>query len=71
MFLIFKRAAVGEGGDGGQTQEQITGRACATACVVQALKWDRRAGHAWALLAKLVESKTQRQHCNRMAEIFS
>ncbi|GBP58408.1 Juvenile hormone acid O-methyltransferase [Eumeta japonica] len=41
----------------------------AAACAVQALKIDRRAARAWALLARLVRPKARRQHCRKMAEL--
>ncbi|KAJ0175446.1 hypothetical protein K1T71_008605 [Dendrolimus kikuchii] len=61
------KAAVGEGGDAGLTEEQASARTCAIACAVQALKWDRLAGRAWAMLANLVRPTARRLHCIDMA----
>ncbi|XP_031762861.2 uncharacterized protein LOC113512552 [Galleria mellonella] len=62
-----KRATTGEGGDADTTDGQKSAKTCAAACAVQALKLDRRAGRAWALLAKLVTPSARRQHCRDMA----
>ncbi|XP_037298124.1 uncharacterized protein LOC115453164 isoform X2 [Manduca sexta] len=61
------KAAVGEGGDAGGTEEQVAAKTYAAACAIQALKWDRRAGRAWALLATLVNPSARRLHCTNMA----
>ncbi|XP_060803748.1 uncharacterized protein LOC106132275 [Amyelois transitella] len=64
-----KRAAMGEGGDGDVTDEQTSAKVCAAACAVQALKWDRLAGRAWALLSALVTPSARRMYCRDMAKI--
>ncbi|CAK1540619.1 unnamed protein product [Leptosia nina] len=61
------RSVVGEGGDAGATDEQATAISCGIACAVQALKLDRQAGRAWALLANTVKPSARRLHCENMA----
>ncbi|XP_047514055.1 uncharacterized protein LOC125055630 isoform X1 [Pieris napi] len=61
------RSSVGEGGDAGATDEQATAISCAIACACQALKLDRQAGRAWALLANTVKPSARRLHCENMA----
>ncbi|XP_045528878.1 uncharacterized protein LOC123717105 isoform X3 [Pieris brassicae] len=61
------RSSVGEGGDAGATDEQATAISCAIACASQALKLDRQAGRAWALLANTVKPSARRLHCENMA----
>ncbi|KAL0881016.1 hypothetical protein ABMA27_002158 [Loxostege sticticalis] len=63
-----QRAAMGEAGDADLTDEQTAAKTCAAACAVQALKCDRQAGRAWALLSKLVVPSARRLHCINMAE---
>ncbi|XP_026332961.1 uncharacterized protein LOC113239976 isoform X2 [Hyposmocoma kahamanoa] len=61
------RAQLQDDLDLGLKDEQDGVLLCATACAVQALKWDRRAGRAWALLAQLVHPQVRRDHCVQMA----
>ncbi|XP_063823035.1 uncharacterized protein LOC135072958 [Ostrinia nubilalis] len=63
-----QRAALGEAGDADVTDEQTAAKTCAAACAVQALKCDRQAGRAWALLSRLVVPSARRLHCRNMAE---
>lgn len=58
---------MGEGGDAGISEEQEAAKSYAAACAVQALKCDRMAGRAWALLAKSVKTSARRFHCINMA----
>ncbi|RVE54740.1 hypothetical protein evm_000507 [Chilo suppressalis] len=62
-----QQTATAEGGDA-----EVTDRAgiltCAAACAVQALKWDRQAGRAWALLSRLVAPSARRKYCLKMAQ---
>ncbi|CAH0581408.1 unnamed protein product [Chrysodeixis includens] len=44
-------------------------KTCARACAIQALKFDRRAGRAWLVLAKLVKPSVRRVHCLNMANV--
>ncbi|XP_050561717.1 uncharacterized protein LOC118265098 [Spodoptera frugiperda] len=53
--------------EGVKSTEQLNAKACAIACAVQALKIDRRAGRAWAILGKLVKPSARRLHCLQMA----
>lgn len=50
------------------TDDQTAAKTCAAACAVQALKCDRHAGRAWALLSKLVVPSARRLHCITMTE---
>ncbi|KAJ2953998.1 hypothetical protein O0L34_g2211 [Tuta absoluta] len=50
-----------------QRSDYAPAAVCAEACAGQALKWDRRAGRAWALLAKLVKPHKRSIFCSNMA----
>ncbi|XP_022814460.1 uncharacterized protein LOC111348181 [Spodoptera litura] len=53
--------------EGVRNTDQTNAKACAIACAVQAIKIDRRAGRAWAILGKLVKPSARRLHCLQMA----
>ncbi|CAH0702336.1 unnamed protein product [Spodoptera exigua] len=53
--------------EGVKNTEEMNAKECAIACAVQALKIDRRAGRAWAILGKLVKPSARRLHCLQMA----
>lgn len=53
------------------TGEDVMPEACAIACAIQALRIDRRAGRAWALLAEYTWPEERRVHCRDMAECVS
>ncbi|XP_049886096.1 uncharacterized protein LOC126380609 [Pectinophora gossypiella] len=61
------RAELGDTSEEALTEEQSSALVCATASAVQALKYDRRAGRAWALLSKLVTPSKRRTFCSNMA----
>ncbi|VVC93881.1 unnamed protein product [Leptidea sinapis] len=63
------RSSFGEGGDAGKTEEQKSSTACAIACAAEALKFDRQAGRAWALLSNVVKPSARRLHCENMANV--
>ncbi|XP_050664893.1 uncharacterized protein LOC126965379 [Leptidea sinapis] len=72
MYLAddwLSRSSFGEGGDAGKTEEQKSSTACAIACAAEALKLDRQAGRAWALLSNVVKPSARRLHCENMAKL--
>ncbi|KAJ8730692.1 hypothetical protein PYW08_002105 [Mythimna loreyi] len=52
-----------------EANRQTKARASAIACSIQALKIDRQAGRAWAILGRLVRPKAKRLYCIKMARM--
>uniref|UniRef100_A0A2A4K0M7 Uncharacterized protein n=1 Tax=Heliothis virescens TaxID=7102 RepID=A0A2A4K0M7_HELVI len=51
------------------TMQQLTAKSCAIASAIQALKVDRRAGKAWAILGRVVNPSARRLYCLQMANM--
>lgn len=49
--------------------QQLNAKCCAISSAIQALKMDRRAGKAWAILGKMVNPCARRLYCLQMASM--
>ncbi|XP_075974102.1 uncharacterized protein LOC142975250 [Anticarsia gemmatalis] len=68
-WMTKAKLKAGEAGDANKAEEQTAAKTCAAACAVEALKWDRQAGSAWALLAGIVKPSARRRYCFKMATL--
>nr|XP_049696580.1 uncharacterized protein LOC110370667 [Helicoverpa armigera] len=51
------------------SSQQLNAKCCAISSAIQALKMDRRAGKAWAILGKMVNPCARRLYCLQMASM--